>query len=117
MGISDFVGSVTAWQGAETEPVGNREKLVGIDSARDKDDLESKPVSSLKDTLVSKPRLTKCKVCAIIRELDEDTADTLNEYIQWAIISITDISKSLREHGYDVSETTIRRHRDGCLLD
>lgn len=58
------------------------------------------------------PRIEgSCKVCVILETLPEKDAEALRVAVEDARISNAGLSRILRDEGFQIQETTVRRHR------
>lgn len=55
-----------------------------------------------------------CLVCAILKDLEKEDREALDEAIKGKLITRPEIQRILLEHGYSVSLTTLSTHRNRC---
>lgn len=56
----------------------------------------------------AKPK-SECSVCWVLRDLDSDDAERVNDAVASGA-AVASLAATLRRNGYDVSDTTLRRH-------
>ena len=60
------------------------------------------------------PRIgASCKTCSLLASLPDKEAEALRVALDDPRISNAGLSRILKEEGYQIQETTVRRHRKG----
>ncbi len=60
---------------------------------------------------IEAPKGAACKLGQILLDLEEPYKEALAKLVNQNIISSTQLARSIREAGLDISSTTIQRHR------